>query len=432
MKAMRVRRAAPRSVVLLVLISGSLFRCGAEAEGTVGSGEEEIIGGFPANGATLNAIGAIGYAWVDSYYEATWFEPYCSGTLIGKRTVLTAKHCLDSFEWDYAAGYKTYFAVGADAFAPEALYEVVAVEGAPGDQGGAIGYGHDVGVMHLAEAPAIEPLAFEPITEADVGKDYVAVGYGVQNNNYTFGTRRAGKVEVRATSGSIYASVFGSFEAFEEWYSTGEVPSFPGGALGCLPPIARSLEEVTTARGRRGVAGIGAGGAAGAAGGGGEGGAIEEPGPGGSGGGTWDDDEWLRDIYENTVLDAGYEVLVGGTEGDAQVCYGDSGGPLLSTKKNGKLVVRGVASATLSSNRLVCDLAGVHATFGPGVLEFLKEARRWKDPCKGISIEGQCKGSVARRCTAPDEGPRRLVELDCSLLGQVCAPQPDGTVGCSD
>ncbi|MFO7180782.1 MAG: hypothetical protein DIU78_018920 [Pseudomonadota bacterium] len=66
-KRIRVRKVALRSLVLVTAMAGALLRCGAEVEGTVETGDDEIIAGFPANGHKLDAIGTIGIAWVDSW-----------------------------------------------------------------------------------------------------------------------------------------------------------------------------------------------------------------------------------------------------------------------------------------------------------------------------------------------------------------------------
>jgi secreted trypsin-like serine protease len=124
--------------------------------------------------------------------------------------------------------------------------------------------------------------------------------------------------------------------------------------------------------------------------------------------------------------------VFGGTEGDAQACYGDSGSPIVKADKQGKLVAYGVVSGGVGSSTLVCDFGGVDAIFGPEVMTFLQEAQAWVDPCSGMSTSGVCKGRKAQRCTNPNEGPRRPIEFDCSLIGQVCATQRDGSAGCSD
>ncbi len=67
-----------------VAASSTLTACaGAGGEETSELGEP-IIAGVPANGAALNAIGSVGYAYYNEYYGTWEYQPYCSGSLIGK------------------------------------------------------------------------------------------------------------------------------------------------------------------------------------------------------------------------------------------------------------------------------------------------------------------------------------------------------------
>jgi Trypsin len=405
------------------------------------STEEPIIAGVPANGAKLNAIGSIGYLYYDAESQQSFYEPYCSGSLIGKQTVLTAKHCIQFFASDYASGLKTVFAIGPDAHAPSKLVEVVEVQGAPGDAGGFVGYGHDVGVMYLGEKlTELTPLKLATLKPNDLKKPFIEIGYGVRDNTYAYGTRRTGNATLRATTGRIFEIIFGSFERFKSWAETGNPGTealFVTGPVAphAFLPLARDLYATL---GPAGIDAAGAGGASsgGSSGTGGKGGSVgasgESPAVGGDDGGGYDPDAYLRFIYDNTLLEDGYEAVFGGAKGDAQACYGDSGSPVIRADSSGSLVAYGVISGGLGSSQLICDYGGVDAVFGASVMTFLQSAKQWVDPCKGLTIEGKCSGKSAVRCTSPLEGPRRLVKFNCGSLGQVCAIQPDGTAGCSD
>lgn len=420
---------------LMVSACGLSTDPGGEPEAAI---EAPIIAGFAANGAKLNAIGSIGNLFTDPYTQQTFYQPFCSGSLIGKQTVLTAKHCIQFFASDYANGFKTVFAIGPDASAPSRLIEIVEVQGAPGDFGGFVGYGHDVGVMYLAEKPTeLTPLKLATLKPKDTGKQFIEIGYGVRDNTYAYGTRRTGNATLRATSGRIFEIIFGSFERFKSWAETGSPGSealFVTGPVAphAFLPLARSLYQTLGAAAPSvGEAGAPSGGSGGTAGAGGSPGAAGELAIGGDDGGP-DPSDYLRFIYDNTLLDAGYEAVFGGARGDAQACYGDSGSPVIRADSSGDLVAYGVISGGLGSNQLVCDFGGVDALFGPDVLSFLQTAKKWIDPCKGATVEGTCSGKSAVRCTSPLEGPRRLVKFNCGSLGQVCAIQSDGTAGCSD
>ncbi|HYQ02537.1 MAG TPA: trypsin-like serine protease [Polyangiaceae bacterium] len=395
--------------VCALALAGTSVICGCSAGGEPApiahQIDEPLIAGVPANGARLNAIGSVGVAFSNSVGE-TQYEAYCSASLIGKQTVLTAKHCVQFFSRDYAAGLKTVFAVGPDASAPVKLLEVVAVEGAPGDEGGFAGHGRDVGVMYLGErASELTPLEIGGLRAQDLDKKFIEIGYGTRDNTGAHGTRRAGNVTLRATQGRIPEIIFGTFERFKAWYETGSPNTNALFATGPVAPvaflpIARSLREQV------------------------------DPTPGNESG---DDlDAYLHYLYENLVLSEGDEAIFGGTLGDAQSCYGDSGAPILRVDAKGSFIAYGVVSAGVGSNQLVCDYGGIDAVFGPEVQTFLASAQKWVDPCKGVSVGGKCNGKTVQRCTSPFEGPRRLVKFNCGSLGQVCAVQPDGSAGCTD
>src|SRR5690349_18674346 len=89
--------------------------------------------------------------------------------------------------------------------------------------------GSDVGVGHLKQAITnIEPLATGQLQVSDVGKKFIALGYGVQESRLTFGagagaaslpppksgTRRAGEMTLRAIDGGYLKIIYPDFDHF--------------------------------------------------------------------------------------------------------------------------------------------------------------------------------------------------------------------------
>jgi hypothetical protein len=383
----------------------------SEEPGTqLGSSKQELIGGFPGNSPALDAIGTMGFlsTYTDCYTGEveTYYEPFCTASLISAQTVLTAKHCQELLA--YASDdFEPVFAIGPDALHPNRTIKIVDSQKNPVNDGGFVGYGRDVATVHLEQAATgITPIKFDTLAANMVGTDLVAVGYGIQDNNGTYGTRMVATLHVNALEGQIFALMFGSYENFKAWYLTGDVPE-----------AGDDGEPVEDESGDCCSDGSSDDGSAGTGGGAVDAGAAEDD-ESDDGDGL---DEWLRDIYENTYLLPGYEVYVGNAEGDAQPCFGDSGGPLLKKNASGELVAYGVTSGGLGTNQLICDRGAVYAAFGAQTTSWLKKANKWTDACAGLPTGGVCLGDVAKRCTALDEGKRRVTRVDCSFLGQTCA-----------
>jgi len=385
---------------------------------SVGVGGSSSVG----TGGTVTSGGSGG--WTPSFY------PQCTGTLISKNSVLTSRSCAQLFEQTkYNTSASLQFAIGANPTQSTRRITVVDVEYAPAVDGGAT-Y-PDIGVLHLGES--VTDVATFPVTVLNddlIGKPFAAVGYGNSDLSYRYGTRRAGSLVLRATSGLLYPLIFESFDAFYEYVlSTGYYPTpaaAPGNAV--LPFGTGGAASNGDSPSR---AGNDSGGAFQTAG---SGGAFQTAGAGnafptaGSGGGG---NDWLRvylqSVYDNTPLATG-EAYLGGTESDAQPCGADQGGPLVR-KAQGQVRVFGVFSHTPLGG---CDKGGVYSSITADTKVFIDAAAQWTDPCNGLTSLGKCVGTNATRCSTSTEGPRRVVKFDCSLLNQVCVAPGYAEVACTD
>lgn len=338
------------------------------------TGQEEIIGGVLAPSAKLDAVGSL-------VIEAQGTRsPFCTATLIAPEVVLTAKHCAiqladpsvpGSVNTPFTQLGTVYFAVGADASAPKRQVKATDIVLANLDVGG-IGYGSDVAAYRL-EAPItdIEPLpvAAAPLAQADVGTAFVGIGYGVRDRAQSSGLRTMGNVTLSMLEGKAYEAAFGDVGAYLSHY---------GEALG------RPL--------------------------------------------TPEEDAALRQRFETPLLST-YEAFFAAKEGDAQLCSGDSGGPLLR-KVDGKLSVFGVASWVPSKvERDPCSRGVVYATFGTAARELVDGVLA--TACGDVPVAGRCEGAVAVRCVSMDEGTPRITRTRCDDVDQTCS-MVDGKAACVD
>lgn len=328
---------------------------------------ESIIGGHHATAPSLNHTGSL---IMDLNGD---MEPFCSATLIGPKTIVTAKHCTEVAQW----GYDIYFGVGPDGYQPEERIPVVAFEKAPLDEGGAVGMGRDVAVMYLSHIPSGEIIPALPMPSADLNPDdrMVSIGYGVFTAREAFdGQRRIGRETVIATEGLIFEALLSDFESFVEWMQTNDVSD------------ANYLELVDEAYAA-----------------------------------------YLWEIYQSEVLLEGDEAAAGGGDNDTQTCFGDSGGPLMKYVPGSGWQTFGVVSGGISSRHSVCDFGTVFATFGPEVMSFLEAAKNWEDPCGDAGEFGICDNNVAVNCiTNLGEGTRTRTEQNCDEVGQTCVLVEDG------
>ena len=54
------------------------------------------------------------------------------------------------------------------------------------------------------------------------------------------------------------------------------------------------------------------------------------------------------------------------------------------------------------------------------------------EPGEGLPEGGSCDGTTVTRCTTPEEGPRRVVTMDCAELGMTCGLDEAGQSTCVD
>lgn len=276
--------------------------------------EQAIIDGDPA-GDAYAAVGAI------VTHGPQWFSPIsvlCSGTLIGPKDVLTARHCADAVLEAKAAHLQASFALGQHARTPEQLIDIGKVDKAPASPthpGLLFDGGRDMAVIHLHQTPdGVQPAQLGEFTEEMIGTQFTIAGFGRDENNVA-GLRSVGVATARSLGGTWYPLLFdGHFGQFLSWYFTDAATS--------IPP---TREEAV----------------------------------------YW----W--GAFE---LEPGFELLAGGLEGEALGCFGDSGGPLLLGDSAENLTVYGVDFAGEASQSEICTRGAAYIVNNATMLAFIDGA----------------------------------------------------------
>ncbi|KYF71951.1 hypothetical protein BE15_27170 [Sorangium cellulosum] len=266
--------------------------------------------------------------------------PFCTGSLIGVKTVLTAYHCVKG-----SKGKDVRFRLSSNL--KSGMGSSINVLNSDRDRnspldGGYMNQGSDVAVMELeAEADGpIEPLDVRVLDMHRVGKDepFYGVGYYFQRNGtIPDGARRIAGFTLRATDGRFLEDAFLTKENFEQCSAAARLTpkisalSLSGGPFWIRCPLSISDD------GQSGFPSI-------------------------------------EDAYQQKLL-RGYQVWLDDGPDGAQPCKGDSGGPLLRQTERG-LAVYGVLSGSVSlvgSDSSGCGFGAVYSIVAPKTLKWLQD-----------------------------------------------------------
>jgi hypothetical protein len=281
-------------------------------------------------------------------------------------------------------------------------------------QGGLVGLGIDMAIMHLATPVTnVTPLPLGTVTSEQIGKRFTAVGYGVQNSFGDYGTRRAGSMTLQQNGGPVFQAIYGTFDKFladlafygidpadaqyywdayqllptESWFGNGknDAQDCHGDSGG---PMTLAVNGKTTIFGLT---------------------------------------SWGFDGPNNLCVKGGAFTTLDAVGLD--FIARETGCPLVpqaGTCADLNTVVRcippteGGYKVTTTDCSQIGQICGVDDSGELGCVD---------DPCEGLPAEGVCDGDTATRCTKPEEGPRRVVSTDCSALGGTCGIE-NGEVAC--
>lgn len=317
--------ATPR--LAATLAAAALLACSAPVEVRELPVERsfDIIGGLRAPSPELDHTGGLVYHVRESGAAGL----LCSATLIGPQTLATANHCVAPLATFARIGIDVTWVRGANYRSPDEELPLAGFIPSPLPDGGALGYGADVAVLHLERPAQVAPARVMPFSHELLGQSLVTIGFGVSSAaGASDGWRRIGRETVVATRGRIYEAMLGDFESFVEWQLTGATTSADALTDPALAPAPDQLAA-------------------------------------------------LLAEYERWRLLDEYELYAGNAPGDTQSCEGDSGGPLGRFTPEGTFEVFGVVSGGANSARSQCDNGQVFATFGPEVFALLERERSW-------------------------------------------------------
>jgi secreted trypsin-like serine protease len=157
----------------------------------VEASSDAIVGGQPTSG-----YAAVGALTRDG-------APFCTGTVVTKRAVVTAAHCLAG-----QSASRIRFALGPSARSPQASVAVSRIVVHPSWDPRAIK--NDIGVVILAQDAPVTPVAVNSsMSSSWVGRSLEFVGYGA-TNGYTgggSGTKRVVSIPISEVGSTQFAYV---------------------------------------------------------------------------------------------------------------------------------------------------------------------------------------------------------------------------------
>jgi secreted trypsin-like serine protease len=128
------------------------------------SSSSAIVGGSTT--ASFPAVGAL----------VRFGSPFCTGTLVTKRVVVTAAHCIDG-----VPASRIGFAIGPNAFRPQV--SIPAARAVAHPNWNPVRITNDIGIVVLAADAPVAPIALNAtaLDSSWVGRRLAFVGYGASN-----------------------------------------------------------------------------------------------------------------------------------------------------------------------------------------------------------------------------------------------------------